>query len=159
MKTAHKTAPNHHEALPVHDATVRVRYAETDQMGVVYHANYLIWMEIGRVELMRVLGVEYKQMELQDDCQIVVVEVSCRYLKSARYDEVLRVRTTISEFRSRRIRFHYEIWRDADEQLLATGETTHVICGKDGRPKLLPEKHRQLFAAAAPAQKSSAASQ
>jgi acyl-CoA thioester hydrolase len=158
MKTARKTH-NHHQALPVHDATVRVRYAETDQMGVVYHANYLIWMEIGRVELMRALGVEYRQMELEDDCQIVVVEVNCRYLKSARYDEVLRVRTAISEFRSRRIRFHYEIWRDADAQLLATGETMHVICGKDGRPKLLPEKHRQLFAAAAPAQTSAAASQ
>jgi len=146
MKTAH----SHNLAFPFYDATVRVRYAETDQMGVVYHANYLIWMEIGRVELLRSMGVEYKQMELQDDCHIVVVEASCRYLKSARYDEVLRVRSSISEFRSRRIKYLYEIWRDADQQLLATGETTHVVCGKDGRPKQLPEHYRHLFSAAAP---------
>ena len=87
--------------LPFHDTSVRVRYAETDQMGVVYHANYLIWMEIGRVELMRSLGVEYKEMEAQDDCHIVVVDVHCRYLRSARYDEVLRIHTIISEARSR----------------------------------------------------------
>ena len=147
MTTAHN--PDNNSPIPFHDATVRVRYAETDQMGVVYHANYLIWMEIGRVELMRALGVEYKQMETQDDCQIVVVDVHCRYLKSARYDEVLRIRTTISESRSRSIKFAYEIWRDEDAQLLATAESTHVICGKDGRPKHLPERHRHLFSAAA----------
>ena len=147
MTTAHK--PENNSPIPFHDASVRVRYAETDQMGVVYHANYLIWMEIGRVELMRALGVEYKQMETQDDCQIVVVDVHCRYLKSARYDEVLRIRTTISESRSRSIKFAYEIWRDADSQLLATAESTHVICGKDGRPKHLPDRHRHLLAAAA----------
>jgi acyl-CoA thioester hydrolase len=154
MKTAHNHHGSRDEALPFHDASVRVRYAETDQMGVVYHANYLIWMEIGRVELMRSLGVEYKQMETRDDCHIVVVEVQCRYLKSARYDEVLRIRTSISESRSRSIKFYYEIWRDADSQLLATAETAHVVCGKDGRPKHLPECHRHLFAAAAPAHKS-----
>ena len=144
-------ARKHEHSHPFHDAAVRVRYAETDQMGVVYHANYLIWMEIGRVELLRSLGVEYKQMETADDCHIVVVEAHCRYLKSARYDEVLRIRTHVSEARSRSIHFLYEIWRDADGQLLATGETKHVICGKDGRPKHLPEKYRSLFLAAAPA--------
>ncbi len=154
MKTAHNRQQTSDVTLPFHDAAVRVRYAETDQMGVVYHANYLIWMEIGRVELMRSLGVEYKQMETNDDCHIVVVDVHCRYLKSARYDEVLRIRTSISESRSRSIKFYYEIWRDTDNQLLATAETTHVICGKDGRPKHLPERHRHLFAVAAPAHKS-----
>ena len=153
MTTAHKREHNHpqHEhhdpALPYHDATVRVRSAETDQMGVVYHANYLIWMEIGRVELLRALGVEYKQMEIQDDCHIMVVDVHCRYQKAARYDDVLRIRTHIAEARSRSIHFTYEIWRDADGQLLATGSTRHVVCGKDGRPKQLPEKYRQAFAA------------
>ena len=157
MTTAHNHS-NHHKghnpAHPHHDAPIRVRYAETDQMGVVYHANYLIWMEIGRVELLRSMGVEYKLMEIQDDCHIVVVEANCRYLKSARYDEVLRVRSSISEFRSRRIKYFYEIWRDADQQLLATGETVHVVCGRDGRPKQLPEHYRHLFVAAAPASKS-----
>ena len=132
-------------AIEYHDTTVRVRYAETDQMGVVYHANYLIWFEVGRVELMRALGVEYKRMEAEDDCHIVVTEVSCRYLASARYDEVLRVRTRIADSRSRMIRFGYEVFRDNDNQLLATGETLHVICGSNGRPKLLPEKYRAIL--------------
>jgi acyl-CoA thioester hydrolase len=145
------TARKADNSLPFHDATVRVRYAETDQMGVVYHANYLVWLEVGRVELLRSLGVEYKQMETADDCHIVVVEAHCRYHKSARYDEVLRIRTHVSEARSRSIHFQYQVWRDADNQLLATGETKHVICGKDGRPKHLPEKYRSLFTAAAPA--------
>ncbi len=115
--------PNEH-----HDTTVRVRYAETDQMGVVYHANYFVWFEVGRVELMRALGIEYKRMEIEDDCHIVVVDVRCRYHVSARYDEVLRVRTRIAESRN-----------------LAAGETLHVICGSNGKPKLLPEKYRLIL--------------
>src|SRR6266478_9297269 len=94
-----------------HDAEIRVRYAETDQMGVVYHANYLIWFEVGRVELMRALGIEYKRMELDDDCHIVVVDVRCRYHAPARYDEELRIRTRIAESRNRTIRFSYEVRR------------------------------------------------
>ena len=132
--------------IEYHDAPVRVRYAETDQMGVVYHANYLIWFEVGRVELMRALGVEYKLMEATDDCHIVVVEANCRYLHPARYDEQLRVRTRVAEAKTRTVRFSYEIFRDHDSHLLATGETVHVICGSNGRPKLLPEKYRSAFA-------------
>lgn len=132
--------------IEYHDAAVRVRYAETDQMGVVYHANYLVWFEVGRVELMRALGFEYKLMEMEDDCHIVVVDVKCRYLKPARYDDVLRVRTRIAEALNRMIRYSYELFRDADGELLATGETTHVICGSNGRPKRLPEKYRARFA-------------
>jgi acyl-CoA thioester hydrolase len=128
-----------------HDTTVRVRYAETDQMGVVYHANYLVWFEVGRVELMRALGIEYKHMEIEDDCHIVVVDVRCRYHASARYDEVLRVRTRIAESRNRSIRFSYEILRDSDQELLAVGETLHVICGSNGKPKLLPDKYRVIL--------------
>ncbi len=131
------------------DVTVRVRYAETDQMGVVYHANYLVWFEVGRVELMRALGVEYKRMEIEDDCQIVVADLRCPYHHPARYDEVLRVRTRISQSRNRVIRFAYELFRDADGQLLATGETKHIICGRNGKPKLLPPKYRKIFEAIA----------
>jgi acyl-CoA thioester hydrolase len=134
--------------LDYHDAKVRVRYAETDQMGVVYHANYLIWFEVGRVEFMRALGVEYKTMEAADDCHIVVAEARCRYLHPARYDEILRVRTRIATTRNRTISFSYEIFRDHDGHLLATGETTHVICGSNGRPKSLPEKYRSIFSTA-----------
>ena len=133
--------------LEYHDATVRVRYAETDQMGVVYHANFLIWFEVGRVELMRALGIEYKRMEREDDCHIVVAEVHCRYHHPARYDEVLRVRTRIAESRNRIVKFAYEVFRDSDDQLLATGTSTHVICAANGRPKLLPQKYRDVLCA------------
>jgi acyl-CoA thioester hydrolase len=131
--------------MEFHDALIRVRYAETDQMGVVYHANYLVWFEIGRVELMRALGFEYKLMESEDDCFIVVAEASCRYRQSAKYDELLRVRTRISQAGNRVVKYAYEILRDSDDALLATGDTTHVICGKDGRPKRLPHKYRDRF--------------
>jgi acyl-CoA thioester hydrolase len=130
-----------------HDTTVRVRYSETDQMGVVYHANYLVWFEVGRVELMRALGVEYKKMEAEDDCHIVVADAHCRYERSARYDEVIRIRTHISESRNRVVKFAYQLFRDTDGELLATGHTTHIICGSNGRPKLLPQKYRVLLAA------------
>ena len=134
--------------IDYHDTTVRVRYAETDQMGVVYHANYLIWFEVGRVELMRALGIEYKLMEIDDDCHIVVVDVRCRYINSARYDEELRIRTRIAESRNRTIRFSYQVFRDSDQELLAVGETLHVICGSNGKPKLLPEKYRGILGTA-----------
>ena len=130
-----------------YDSTLRVRYAETDQMGVVYHANYFVWFEVGRVELMRALGVEYKKMESQDDCHIVVADAHCRYERSARYDEVVRIRTRIAESRNRIVKFSYEIFRDSDGELLASGDTTHIICGSNGRPKLLPHKYRLLLAA------------
>jgi acyl-CoA thioester hydrolase len=131
--------------IEYHDATVRVRYAETDQMGVVYHANYLVWFEVGRVELIRALGIEYTRMEKDDDCHIVVADAHCRYLLSAKYDEVLRIRTRIAESRNRIVKFSYEVIRDADAKLLATGETTHIICGSNGRPKLLPTKYHSVF--------------
>src|SRR5580692_6768841 len=123
----------------------RVRYVETDQMGMVYYANYYIYFEIGRVEYMRERGVVYKEMELQDDSYIVVVESQCRYLRPARYDDVLLIRTRVAESRRRTIRFAYEIVNDATGELLATGETLHVICNREGRPKSLPEKYRKFF--------------
>ena len=128
-----------------HETTVRVRYAETDQMGVVYHSNFFIWFEIGRVELFREIGVVYKDMEEKDDCFIVVGECKCRFKRPARYDDVLRVRTRIAEAGSRKITFEYEIVNDASGELLATGETVHVICDRLGRSKSLPDQYRKLF--------------
>ena len=127
------------------ETTVRVRYAETDQMGVVYYANYLIYFEIGRVEYMREHGVAYKEMEIQDDTFIFVAESHCRYLRSARYDDLLHIRTRVAEVRSRTIRFTYEIFDNTTGDLLATGLTMHVVCDSKGRPKALPEKYRQYF--------------
>jgi acyl-CoA thioester hydrolase len=135
--------------IEYHDATVRVRYAETDQMGVVYHGNYFVWFEVGRVELIRALGIEYKRMEIEDDCHIVVADAHCRYQLPARYDDVLRVRTRIAGSRNRVVKFSYELLRDSDMKLLATGETTHIICGSNGRPKLLPPRYRKIFDAVA----------
>jgi acyl-CoA thioester hydrolase len=94
---------------------------------------------------MRALGFEYKLMETEDDCFIVVVEASCRYRQSAKYDELLRVRTRIAQAGNRVVKYSYELLRDSDNQLLATGATTHVVCGKDGKPKQLPQKYRNKF--------------
>src|ERR1043166_750613 len=113
------------------ETTTRVRYVETDQMGMVYHANYYIYFEIGRVELIRQRGVAYKEMETIDDRYIVVAESRCRYLRPARYDDLLRIRTCVAESRTRTIRFAYELLNDATGELLATGETLHVICDRE----------------------------
>jgi acyl-CoA thioester hydrolase len=128
------------------DTTIRVRYAETDQMGVAHHSNHLIWFEAGRVEYCHQLGFEYKQMEIEDDSFIVVAEASCRYKRPARFDDVLTIRTRVTESQRRTIRFAYEIHNQTKE-LIATGETLHVICDRQGRPKTLPEKYKQFFPA------------
>lgn len=133
------------------ETTVRVRYAETDQMGLVYYANYYVYFEIGRVEYMRQLGVAYKQMEIEDDSFIVVAESHCRYLRPARYDDLLRIRTRVAQVRRRTIRFAYEIVEDASGALLATGQTMHVVCDSKGKPKALPDKYRQYFPLTEPA--------
>jgi len=127
------------------DTVVRVRYSETDKMGIVYYANYYIYFEIGRVEYMRQQGVDYRSMEIEDDSFIVVVESHCRYLRPARYDDPLRIRTRVKSAKRRVITFGYEIFQDEKDELLATGETTHVICDSRGRPKALPEKYRRYF--------------
>ncbi|HEU5411059.1 MAG TPA: thioesterase family protein [Candidatus Acidoferrales bacterium] len=127
------------------ETTIRVRYAETDQMGVVYYANFFVWFEVARVELMRQLGFSYKQMEIEDDSFVVVARASCTYKRPARFDDVLRIRTRVSESRRRTIAFAYEIFNDAAGALIATGDTLHVICDSEGRPKSLPEKYRKYF--------------
>ena len=127
------------------EARVRVRYAETDQMGVVYHGNYFTWFEVGRVELCRALGFEYKQMESDDDSFIVVVDAHCRYKSPARFDDELTVRTRIAESNRRMIQFSYEIFRQPASEPIATGDTRHVICDRQGRPRSLPEKYHKYF--------------
>ncbi|MBX6360456.1 acyl-CoA thioesterase [Pseudacidobacterium ailaaui] len=123
--------------------TFRVRYAETDQMGVVYHANYFVWFEMGRVEFLRQLGFEYKQMEVVDDCHLPVVEATCRYKSPARYDELLTVETRLSALRSTVVRFAYRLLRPTEEgpQLLAEAETTHVAVNGKMETRPLPEKY------------------
>jgi acyl-CoA thioester hydrolase len=145
--------------LEHHDVTLRVRYAETDQMGVVYHSNYFIWFEVGRVELMRALGFDYKRMEIEDDTYIVVADAHCRYHHPARYDELLTVRTRILEAKNRVLKFGYEVFRSSDQMLLATGHTIHISCNRAGQVKHFPEKYKQAFlaiAASLPAEGSNA---
>ena len=123
----------------------RVRYAETDQMGVVYYANYLVWFEIGRSEFCRKHGFEYRDMERDDGLYIIVAEASCRYKASARYDDEVVVKTCLRAARRRVLIFGYEVYRQPDRLLLAEGETTHVIVNREGRPCALSDKYRDLF--------------
>ncbi len=129
----------------VNEARIRVRYAETDQMGVVYHSNYIIWMEVGRVELLRQLGFTYKEMERQDKCHIAVVDVKCRFKAPALYDDEILVRTHLKNVRESLIHFGYDILRATDGTLLAEGETTHIVVGEDMQRKPLPEKYLATF--------------
>ncbi len=127
------------------DTLIRVRYAETDQMGVVYYANHLIWMEIGRVEFCRAMGMRYRDMEDEDGILLVVSEANCRYSSPARYDDEVRIRTTLAAADPRMIRFDYEIFENASGTRLASGFTKHIFCGRDVRPTKLPEKYWPLF--------------
>jgi acyl-CoA thioester hydrolase len=127
------------------DTVVRVRYAETDKMSIVYYANYLIYFEIGRVEYLRQRGLDYRRMEIEDDSFTVVAEAKCRYRRPARYDDPLRIRTRVTAAKRRTITFGYEILHDETGELLTTGETVHVVCDGRGRPKPLPEKYRRYF--------------
>jgi len=127
------------------DTLLRVRYAETDQMGVVYYSNYLIWMELGRVELFRAQGLRYRDMEDNDGILLVVSEANCRYSRPARYDDEVRIRTTLAVADPRMIRFKYEMFNQASGTLLASGFTKHIFCGRDVRPTKLPEKYWAVF--------------
>lgn len=128
------------------ETRLRVRYAETDQMGVVYYANYLVWFEVGRVELLRQLGFDYKRMETEDDCWIPVVEANCRYKSPARYDDDLIIQTEVASMRSSVLKFRYRIERAKDRQLLAEGETTHVVTDSRMKKRPLPEKFASCLA-------------
>jgi acyl-CoA thioester hydrolase len=129
---------------PPIEARVRVRYAETDQMGVVYHANYLIWMEVGRVEYCRASGYRYRDLETEG-ILLAVVEANCRYLAPALYDDEIVIRTSIEEASPRLVRFGYEILNAENGRLLAEGSTKHVFCGRDRRAAKLPAQFHAIF--------------
>ncbi|MDE1176229.1 MAG: thioesterase family protein [Edaphobacter sp.] len=129
----------------VSQSRVRVRYAETDQMGVVYHANYLVWFEIGRVDFIRTLGLDYRTMEREDGVGIAVVDVSVRYKSPARYDEELVIETRLLAARGPVIKFAYRIVRSDDAVLLCEGETVHVVVDRQMKKAPLPEKYAKRF--------------
>ena len=130
-----------------HETLLRVRYAETDKMGIVYYANYLIWFEIGRTEFCRARGFSYRDMEENEDAFLVVAESYCRYKAAAFYDDELLVRTHITEMRKRSLRFGYEIVRASDGQIIAEGETGHVVTDAGGRVRSFPEGYSQRLLA------------
>ena len=126
-----------------HETEIRVRYAETDKMGIVHHSNYLIWFEAGRSDLCRARGFSYKEMEEKHDALLVVAETYCRYKSPAFYEDVLIIRTQVAEVRSRSIRFIYEIIRPSDGALIAEGETLHLVTDQSKKVKILPDLYRQ----------------
>jgi acyl-CoA thioester hydrolase len=132
-----------------YETRLRVRYAETDQMGVVYHSNYIIWFEVGRVEMLRALGFTYREMEKQDGTNLAVVEARCRFKAPAMYDDLVLIRTRLVNIRDSLLHFTYEILRDDDGALLAEGETIHLVVDNDFKRMVLPEKYRTPFLKAA----------
>jgi len=141
---------------PPSRTSLRVRYAETDRMDVVYYANFLVWFEIARVELLRQLGFDYKKMETEDDCMLPVVDVTCRYKAPAHYDDLIVIETRIASMRTSMLKFSYEVYLAgppaADgsltvDKLLASGETTHVIVGYGMQKTVLPEKYASVIRA------------
>jgi acyl-CoA thioester hydrolase len=131
-----------------HETRLRVRYAETDQMGVVYHSNHLIWFEVGRVELMRSMGFTYRDMEREDQRFIAVAEAQCRYRAPVYYDEEVVVRTRLKNVRESVVVFAYELVRAENGALLADGETTHIVTDANMKVTALPEKYLTAFRAA-----------
>lgn len=137
---------NKHQAT--NETTLRVRYAETDQMGVAYHSNHLIWFEVGRVELIRQMGFSYRHMEREDGLFITVGEVKCRYRAPVHYDEEVVVRTRLKNVRDSVIVFSYELVQAETGVLLAEGETTHIVTDAKMKVAALPEKYLTAFRAA-----------
>ena len=139
------TRVNVSKPATVNETRIRVRYAETDQMGVVYHTNHFVWFEVGRVELLRQLGFRYKDMEREDDCFIAVVDARCRYKAPVHYDDEVIVRTYLKHVREKMLHFGYELRSAETGELLAEGETTHIVANSKMKPRALPEKFINVF--------------
>ena len=122
---------------------VRVRYAETDQMGITYHGVYFVWFEVARVDYIRERGVTYRDLEEKEGLRLPVIDAQARYLKPAFYDDVLEVRTRMVELSGARITFEYEVHRDGTEGPLATGRTGHAAVDPKGKPRRFPEDLRR----------------
>jgi acyl-CoA thioester hydrolase len=136
-------------ADPLHEprrTRLRVRYSETDRMGVVYYANYLVWFEVGRTEWLRETGWSYREME-REGTSLPVIEAHAEYRRPARYDDDLEIRTRVVLMTAVRIRFDYEVWRPGEETPLATGHTVHAALDVHGRPRRLPDRVRSRIPA------------
>ncbi|PYQ09584.1 MAG: acyl-CoA thioesterase [Acidobacteria bacterium] len=125
--------------------SVRVRYAETDQMGIAWHGEYLAWFEVGRTDLLRGCGCTYRELEAQG-LRLPVIEVQARYLRPALYDDVLQIHTRLIGVGGARVSFDYEVRREGTEGPLATGSTSHAAIDLRGRPRRIPEDLRRRLA-------------
>ena len=130
---------------PLSVSRVRVRYAETDKMGVVYYANYFVWFEVGRTDLLRESGWNYREMETEG-FSLPVIDAHCTYRESAKYDDEIEIRTSGAMLSPVRVQFTYDIVRPADAAVLATGTTVHATLDRNGRPCRLPERVRTVLA-------------
>ncbi len=144
-RSLYSSKENTLSSLPKHQTRFRVRYAETDQMGVVYYANYFIWMEIGRVELVRARGFDYKELEQTEGLYLSVIEADCRYLHPARYDQEIIVQTEVAKSTSRVIEFAYQIRSADSDTLLAEGSTRHIWLNREWRPSRLPDRYHGVL--------------
>jgi acyl-CoA thioester hydrolase len=124
---------------------VRVRYADTDQMGVVYYANYFVWLEIARTEFLRSQGIDYKSIEKESRLSLPVVEAHCKYKAPARYDDIILIKTKIAQVKSSALRFDYELFNKESGELLVEAYTTHVFIDKDRRPVRIPQEIKDIF--------------
>ena len=131
--------------MPRNTARVRVRYAETDKMQVAYYANYFVWFEVGRCELLRSLGSSYRELEARG-LRLPVIEAHCQYRRPARYDDDLTILTSGCLVSPARVRFDYEVQRPGDGVVTAIGRTVHAAVNRDGRPTRLPAEIRQVLA-------------
>ena len=131
--------------MPTSVTTVRVRYAETDRMGVVYYANYFVWFEVARADLLRTLGWTYREME-ETGVFLPVIEAQCEYRRSARYDDEVEVRTEGRIASPVRMEFNYAVGLKGQQDVVAVGKTVHAALDRDGKPCRLPNRIREAFA-------------
>lgn len=131
--------------MPSSTSTLRVRYAETDKMGVVYYANYIVWFEVARADLLRSLGWSYREMELAG-ISLPVIEAHCEYLRPARYDDEIEVRAEGRLLSPVRMEFQYQVVKIQDQTVAASGKTVHAALDTSGKPCRLPARVREVFA-------------
>ncbi|MTI47304.1 acyl-CoA thioesterase [Sporosalibacterium faouarense] len=126
------------------ETTFRTRYAETDQMGVIYHANYFTWFEIGRTDFFRKMGMTYRSLE-DENILLPVIDVGCKYIIAAKYDDEITVKTKLTKLKGVKLQFEYEVYRKADDVLLAKGYTMHAFVNKELKPVNFRKSYKAVW--------------
>lgn len=128
--------------MTVHETEIRVRYQETDNMGVVYYGNYFTWFEVARTEYFRSLGLVYRDLETKG-CYLMVAGASCRYKSPAKYDDIVTIKSSIPEIKNSSLKFEYKLF--VGGRLVATGDSVHVFTNRSGKPVRMPEDVRKTL--------------